>query len=48
MYIYMKFLLKEEHVVCIQSLFHAPTENDEVSDYEPRDQWWEMKVKGIW
>ena len=37
-YIYMKILLKEEHVVCIQSLFHAPTENEEVSNYEPRDQ----------
>ena len=34
----MKILLKEEHVVCIQSLFHAPTENEEVSNYEPRDQ----------
>lgn len=37
-HIYVKILLKEEHVVCIQSLFHAPTESEEVSNYELKDQ----------
>lgn len=37
-YIHMKMLLKEEPVVCIQSLFHAPTESEEVSNYELKDQ----------
>ena len=30
----MKILLKREHIVCGQSLFHAPSENEEVSNYE--------------
>ena len=30
----MKILLRREHVVCGQSLFHAPSENEEVSNYE--------------
>ena len=48
--VYMKILLKREHVVCIQSLFHAPTENEEVSNYELlkeiSDERWMWKDSG--
>lgn len=36
-YVYMKILLKEVQVECIQNLFHAPTECDEDANYELRD-----------
>ena len=36
-YIYMKILLKEVQVECIQNLFHAPTECEEDANYELRD-----------